>query len=319
MKWSASAPANIALIKYMGKVDGNKNLPLNASLSYTLDHCRTFVEIEVSKADSDPDSWQPLEIPNSYPMQLSEKGKSRFLQHLHFIKNHFNFLDSFIIKSANNFPADCGLASSASSYAALTIAACTAITSIKQLKPLSTVEMARLSQAGSGSSCRSFFEPWCIWQDNIVAPVSLAYQKLLHQVVIVDNGKKSVSSSEAHKQVPSSALYNGRKQRAEARLSSLQIALSTKNWRGAYILCWQEFWDMHALFETAAEPFSYMTAGSIEILTKVRQMWQKLGDGPIATMDAGANVHLLFREEQFDLAKLFNDALQDKYKVITSF
>lgn len=317
MKWSASAPANIALIKYMGKLDGSKNLPLNASLSYTLDHCRTFVEIEISETGSD--SWQPLEIPKSSPMQLSERGKSRFLEHLHFIKNHFNFSGAFIIKSANNFPADCGLASSASSYAALTLAACTAIASIKQLQPLSTVEMARLSQAGSGSSCRSFFEPWCIWQENTVAPIDFAYQKLLHQVVIVDNEKKSVSSSEAHKRVQSSALYIGRKQRAEARLSALLVALSTKNWRDAYTLCWQEFWDMHALFETAAEPFSYMTAGSIEILTKVRQIWQKFADGPIATMDAGANVHLLFREEQFDLAKLFNDTITSDFKIIKSY
>ena len=154
MKWSANAPANIALIKYMGKLDNSKNVPLNASLSYTLNHCQTFVELEINSKGED--YWQPLEIQNNYPFQLSEKAQLRFLNHLKLLKKHFNCDTHFLVKSANNFPADCGLASSASSYAALTKAASVAMAEIKQREPLTTTEMAYLSRLGSGSSCRSF-------------------------------------------------------------------------------------------------------------------------------------------------------------------
>ncbi len=317
MKWSASAPANIALIKYMGKLDGNKNLPLNASLSYTLDHCRTFVEVEISAGDSD--IWQPLNIKNSYPMQLSETGKLRFLKHLKLLKDHFVCNINFLIKSANNFPADCGLASSASSYAALTKAACLAIAEIKQLPALSTVEMAGLSQLGSGSSCRSFYEPWCIWHENTVKQIELPFQKLLHQVIVINNEKKLISSSEAHKLVQSSALYLHRKERSEQRLEELLLALVNKHWKQSYILCWQEVWDMHSLFETSAKPFGYMTDLSLKVINSIRNLWEKHDDGPIVTMDAGPNVHLLYREDQRALADTIQELMKSEFAVIKNY
>lgn len=317
MTWSASAPANIALIKYMGKSDSSKNLPFNASLSYSLEHCRTFVELELTDALND--NWQVLEIPNAYPMQLSEQGKSRFLQHLQFLKQKFHCSKTFIVKSVNNFPADCGLASSASSYAALTKVACLALAEITQCETLSNLEMAQLSQQGSGSSCRSFYSPWCIWQENIIKSIELPYQTLLHQIIVVDQEKKSVSSSDAHKRVQTSALYNGRKERAEDRLANLLQALTNNDWQTAYTLCWQELWDMHALFETTTTPFGYMTADSSHILSSIRGMWQRLGDGPLATMDAGPNVHVLFREDQFALAEEFANSIQISFKIIKSY
>lgn len=315
--WSASAPANIALIKYMGKLDTSKNLPLNASLSYTLDHCRTFVDVEINHDKID--HWLPLEMANAPAMQLSEQGTSRFLQHLHFLKNHFDCQENFTIKSANNFPADCGLASSASSYAALTKAVCFAIADLKQSPALSISDMAHLSQLGSGSSCRSFYSPWCIWQENSVAPVALPYENLLHQIVVVDHEKKSVSSSEAHKRVQTSPLYEGRKSRAETRLTNLLAALTAQDWKMAFTICWEEFWDMHTLFETSAIPFGYMTLHSGVVLAQVRELWQQHKDGPLATMDAGPNVHLLFREDQIHLANQFESQLPSNYNLIKNY
>lgn len=317
MTWSVSAPANIALIKYMGKLDGSKNSPLNASLSYTLDHCRTFVDIEISHDDID--HWLPLEMPNVSRMKLSEQGKSRFLQHLQFLKKQFDCQQHFTIKSVNNFPADCGLASSASSYAALTQAVCLAISDLKQLPKLSIAEMAHLSQLGSGSSCRSFYSPWCIWEENSVAPIALPYEKLLHQVVVVDHDKKLVSSSEAHQRVKTSPLYEGRKSRAETCLADLITALTTRDWKTAFTICWQEFWDMHTLFETSADPFGYMNLHSGVVLAHVCELWKQHNDGPLATMDAGPNVHLLYREDQMHLAKLFESQLPSNYSFIKSY
>lgn len=311
-QWSASAPANIALIKYMGKLDSDKNLPLNASISYTLENCRTFVEVEpIATA---PDQWQALD--SEYPLILSEHGQQRFLKHVDFLKKQFSYEGNFLIRSANNFPSDCGLASSASSYAALTLAMCEALTELSSKPALSIPEMAHLSQQASGSSCRSFYSPWCLWQENTVTPVDTGYGKLLHQVIIVDSGKKQMSSSSAHKQVQSSALYQGRAERAELRLDKLLTSFKEQNWQNAYEICWQEFWDMHALFETSEHPFGYMTAGSLQVLTTLRQHWNKHKDGPIITMDAGANVHCLYRTNQSELMNKLKKQFSQHFVII---
>ncbi|CAN5275241.1 diphosphomevalonate decarboxylase [soil metagenome] len=306
MKWFATAPANLALIKYMGKRDTQNNIPSNSSLSYTLDHLCSFVELELSSGTED--IWEPLEYPNCSLLDLTPPAIVRFLAHLSRLKKHFAFQGNFIVRSANDFPPDCGLASSASSFAALTKAGVTALSALTAMTIPDVTEQARLSQLGSGSSCRSFFEPWALWSGEKVMAVELPYEKLLHMVVVVDAMTKKVSSSSAHQRVSSSSLFIGRGERAEQRLEHLIHKLQVKEWEAASVIVWQEFWDMHALFETANPPFGYMTPDSLHVLQAVREVWLSQGDGPIATMDAGPNVHLLFRPDQqhlFENLKLF--------------
>lgn len=302
MKWFAQAPANLALIKYMGKLDPKSNIPSNASLSYTLDHLCSFVELE--QYDGAEDIWQPLEYHDCVALELAPAAISRFLAHLQCVKNYFNCDDHFIVRSANNFLSDCGLASSASSFAALTKVAVMACCDLAKREVPTIYEQAKLSQLGSGSSCRSFFTPWALWSGNEIAAVDLPYQNLLHMVVVVDALAKKVSSSSAHQRVSSSLLFIDRAARAEQRLEHLVHKLQMHEWEAASVIVWQEFWDMHALFETATPPFGYMAPGSLQILQAVREVWCSQGDGPIATMDAGPNVHLLFRSDQ---QKLYDD------------
>jgi diphosphomevalonate decarboxylase len=321
MKFNAVAPSNIALIKYMGKTDSKVNRPTNTSLSYTLPHLRTLLEIETSNASAD--SWQPLtswegrELP---ALKLSEKGAARFLAHLSKLKTHFGYEGSFIVRSANDFPSDCGLASSASSFAALTMGALEALAALTGKPAPSVTEAAEWSRKGSGSSCRSFFGPWSVWsEDSARAVPELGYENLLHQVIVVDEDVKSVSSSSAHLRVATSALFHGRPERAEERAQNLIQALARKDWAAAFELSWAEFWDMHALFETAQPSFGYMTPGSLETLRFVRSStWEKTGDGPLVTMDAGPNVHLLYRPEAVEQAKSVETELRKRYMVISN-
>ena len=98
MKYLASAPSNIAVIKYMGKT-GQGNNPTNGSLSLTLNSLRTFVEL--TESPKSEDSWFPLSevalseweesnIPSSMQelkkIELSEKPQKRFLAHLNKMK-----------------------------------------------------------------------------------------------------------------------------------------------------------------------------------------------------------------------------------------
>lgn len=293
MKWQATAPSNIALIKYMGKFSCSGNQAYNPSLSYTLSDLTTSVELEL--IDNPQDIWQPLTGQNFI---FSPGEQQRYLNHLNFVKKQLNFSGSFLVRSANNFPMGCGLASSASSFAALTLCAVKAISVLDKNINLSIEKIAELSRYGSGSSCRSFFSPWALWEEEKICVINLPYTDLLHHVVLVSNEKKIVNSSSAHKNVLTSLLFQERPLRAKIRLQELIKSLDEKNWHQAYVIVWQEFWDMHLLFETCATPFSYMLPSTLAVLNYLRNYWKIYNDGPLVTMDAGTNIHLLFRSDQ---------------------
>ncbi len=315
MHWVAHAPANIALIKYMGKKDENSNNPDNASLSYTLNNLLSTVKLE--QISSKEDVWEPLNTPGAPEFVLSDVGKIKFLNHLARIKKHFAYDGGFLVQSCNNFPHSSGMASSASSFAALTRCAVFALAELTQKETLSVDEQAFMSRLGSGSSCRSFYSPWALWQEDKVTAIDLPYPELVHQVVVIDAEKKEVSSSEAHKRVKSSDLYATRSQRAEEHLILLLAAFKANDWGKAYQICWREFQDMHQLFNTCTQPFSYITENSLAVLNDLEQFWEKKGDGPLVTMDAGPNIHLLYRPDQIEMAREFKrDYLVGNYDVL---
>lgn len=305
--WTAEMPSNIALIKYMGKSDATVNLPTNPSLSYTLPHLRTRVELSIVDGD---DCWSPLNIGEFKVLSLSEKGQARFIKHFKNLKEQWGISESFEIKSANNFPSDCGLASSASSFAALTQATYE-FAKDKYAADETLLSLANLSRKGSGSSCRSFFSPWCEWEGDRIELVDLPQKQLAHRVVVVEDSIKLVSSSEAHLRVTSSPLFKGRIERATQRCEQLKKALQNNDMPEAFEICWSEFWDMHGLFETSDPSFGYMTGKSVDVVHKVRDYWRKNNSGPLVTMDAGANVHLLNVDEAF-----LASGVLDSYTVI---
>lgn len=310
-----SAPSNIALIKYMGKIEGSGNKPTNASLSYTLENLRTFVRLTM--IDGDQDQWKAFVREDLQPIDLSEKGQQRFLKHLANLKSKWGVTNSFLVESANNFPSDCGLASSASSFAALTLAAAEMFQQINpQTWGTDKKTLSELSRQGSGSSCRSLFSPWALWQHEYAEPMNLPIKDMHHIVVVVEDSKKEVSSSDAHKMVTTSPRFEGRPERAEIRLKDLSQALQFDDWHMARQIVWDEFIDMHKLFETSVPAFSYMTEGSKQVLDDCQKLWNKWQDGPLVTMDAGANVHMLFRHEQTKKFAEYREHFAKTFKVL---
>lgn len=310
-----SAPSNIALIKYMGKTDTTGNKPTNGSLSYTLENLRTFVRL--SEIEGANDQWKPWIREDLEKIELSEKGQQRFLKHLGMLKNRWGITKSFLVESGNNFPSDCGLASSASSFAALTLAAAEMF---QKMNPQPWGEdkktLSELSRMGSGSSCRSLFSPWALWQAEYAEPMGLEVTHMHHIVVVVEDSKKEVSSSDAHKLVTTSPRFEGRPERAEIRLKDLVHALRFNDWHMARQIVWDEFIDMHRLFETSTPAFSYMTDGSKKVLEDCQKLWNKWQDGPLVTMDAGANVHMLFRNDQKKSFAEYREHFGKDFKVL---
>ncbi len=319
MSWiETSAPSNIALIKYMGKSDSAVNRPTNASLSWTLENLRTYVRIQKSETLTS-DQWSAFQRNDLRPIELSKKGQEKFLNFFTLLKKEFKLSGFYQIESANNFPSDCGLASSASSFAALTKCAHEVYLSESQLKakPYTAKELSKLSQKGSGSSCRLFFSPWGLWHDSGAEDIQLPVKKMLDMVILCDESIKSVSSSEAHKLVLTSEHFKGRPERATERLQNLISALRENQWMKAYQICWNEFWDMHNLFHTSNPAFMYMNGPTMDVLNQLNRDWTKLNDGPLVTMDAGSNIHLLFRDNQTELYQKIQNQWINKYNIWT--
>lgn len=311
MTWLSQAPSNIALIKYMGKADNELNIPANPSLSYTLPNLITNVSLDCYNGKKD--IWEPLTIPGSQPYNLSQAAIDRFLAHLNRLKKYFNYEGNFIVRSSNNFPQSSGLASSASSFAALTKCAIRALCELTGINEPPIQTQASLSRLGSGSSCRSFFSPWVLWQDNMVVPLELPYTNLIHQVILISQEEKKVSSSQAHIRILTSPLYQTRPQRAKQNLKLLRTALEVQDWEAAYNIAWIEFNDMHQLFSSCNEPFSYITSQTEAVLASLKKFWDTNHDGPIITLDAGPNIHLLYREDQKTLSQKIKQSFVGQY------
>jgi diphosphomevalonate decarboxylase len=292
----AEAPSNIALIKYMGKVPQGRdtNRPLNESISLTLPELRSRVEIHPSKVDRD--QWEPLSLTPWAMASLSEQGQLRYLSHFQRLKAEWKIDGHYLVRSGNNFPSDCGVASSASSFAALTLATFRLAQSQGSSKDLSMIQLADWSRQGSGSSCRSFGDPFVRWgQQNQIEELSFPME-FSHELLLLDAHKKEVSSSEAHRRVASSSMFVGRAERASQRYQDLVSALRSGDWDLAWQITWDETWDMHNLFHTSQPPFVLMTQQSFAVLEFLRHEHSKNPDMPLVTMDAGANVHLIYKK-----------------------
>ncbi len=314
-QFSAEACANIALIKYMGKSSQVDNLPANPSISMRLDYLKTKVVLQ-KNSNSNINNWKPLKENEWQLLNLDESAQRKFLSFFEVLQKKFGDENKWDIYSANNFPSDCGLASSASSFAALTQAALQAFQ-----KTLSLEEMSKLSRLGSGSSCRSFFK-WALWNDDGAEEIISPWPDLMHFAVVVSKAKKKISSSQAHKMVTSSPQYENRPDRAIERARYLTkiitAPLSEQDWARAYQIIYSEFEDMHTLFETCKEAFSYKTKETLEVLQYLKKQWMNLKDGPLVTMDAGPNIHLIYRKNQSMMVSDFQEKFGKKYQIIRS-
>jgi len=315
--WRAFAPSNIALIKYAGKKD-KTNIPINASLSYTLHHLKSVVEIEPLPHKNTEDLWEPVITP--FPLELSSLSIKRFLHFFQFLKEHFNVTGNFRIRSGNYFPGACGVASSASSFCALTKASYQMAQDLSSLKmKYSLSELSALSRCGSGSSCRSFFSPWVLWKEDCASLLKLEpFPVLIHQLILSDQKQKPVSSSEAHQRLTTSPYFLGRTERVQKRLDRLLTSLKKAQWNDCFQIVWEEFEDLHQLYETSSLPIVYRTDKTYKILTIVKDFWKKKGSGPLVTMDAGSSVHLLYRMDQKTLSQQLAKRLSGEFQMISS-
>src|SRR3989339_643943 len=198
MKATAIAPSNIAFIKYWGKKDEELKLPENGSISMNLSNLLTTTTVEFS-----PEFKEDLVIING---KSNSKQSSRVLEQLNLIRKKVNMFQKAKVVSVNNFPDGTGLSSSASGFAALTLAA----TKASGLN-LNEKELSILARQGSGSACRSIPDGFVEWigegAKSIYPP---EHWKICDVVAIVSTDKKETSSTDGQKFASSSPFFQTR-------------------------------------------------------------------------------------------------------------
>lgn len=286
MKATAWAPVNLALIKYWGKKDKDLNLPWNSSISVNLSSLYTITTVEFSK-----------KYRRDTVIIDGEKKKNevdRVIQHIERIRSQVDTEDRVKIVTRNNFPKGTGIASSASGFAALTLAA----TSALNLK-LSEKDLSTLARLGSGSACRSIPSGFVEWKkgdkNNSYAKTifSKDHWSIRIATIILDEQPKEISSTQGHLLALSNPFFKVRLKNINKKIIALKQAIKNKDFINFGKIIEQETLEMHAIMMTSNPPLLYFSGNTVFFIKKIFLLRKKRL--PVFfTLDAGPNLHLFF-------------------------
>ena len=304
---SASCPSNIALIKYWGKYENQ--IPANPSISYTLNHCKTNTSMEFF---ADEEFSVQTYLAGNEEKKFAEKIEKYF-------KNIGDFLPwilkgKYVIRTENTFPHSSGIASSASGFGA--IAKCLMDLdeqfSGKIADDLKAKKESFLARLGSGSACRSLYNGLVVWgktdevegSSNLYAvkypdeEIHPIFKNFNDWVLLIHEGEKSVSSTVGHGLMNTNPYAERRFQEARENFVPLKEILKTGNLEKFITLVEHEALTLHAMMMMSEPAFILMKTGTLEVINKLWKFREETGNPLFFTLDAGANVHLLFPENE---------------------
>ncbi|QMU63039.1 MAG: diphosphomevalonate decarboxylase [Flavobacteriaceae bacterium] len=318
-------PSNIALVKYWGKTE--PQIPKNASVSFTLNNCHTITSIDfVKKKKSDLVHFE-LYFEGKKKDDFKPKIATFFKRITTYCPYIFDY--EMVIRSENSFPHSSGIASSASGLSA--IAMC-----LMSLEKLLTGEGASedfikrkasfLARLGSGSASRSIEGPVVVWGEhpeiegssnlfgtkfnNEVHPVFGNYQDT---ILLVDTGEKQVSSTLGHNLMHNHPFARQRFQQANENLSQLKQILIQGNTDDFITLVESEALALHAMMLTSDPYFILMKPNTLKIINEIWEYRKKQDSTVCFTLDAGANVHVLYPENEKENILQFIENQLSKY------
>ncbi|MFN8486327.1 MAG: diphosphomevalonate decarboxylase [Caldilineaceae bacterium] len=281
--------SNIAFIKYWGVADASLNLPLNNSISMTLADAYTTTTVAW-------DTEQRLQADDITldGVRQDERAAQRLVRHLDRLRALANAPYRAQVVSQNNFPMASGIASSASGFAALTVAGCHALG-----LALDNTQLSALARLGSGSASRSLFGGFVEWERGQDHASSVArplygpeYWDLYDIVAVVSGAAKHTSSEGGHRLAATSSLLTGRLDSLKTALPAVRQAIADRDLARLGPVIEQDALAMHAVMMTSTPSLLYWQPGTLEILHAVPR-WRAEGLPVYFTIDAGPNVHLI--------------------------
>jgi diphosphomevalonate decarboxylase len=313
------SPSNIAIIKYWGKKNGQ--FPLNPSLSMTLSRAVTQTRVNII---SNKTGKGLLSINGDPYHPFLPKMRSLIQQ----LNTEIPLLAgmAFSADTVNHFPHSTGIASSASGLSAfpLCILAIAGKMINRELTIFEIQHMASYaSRLGSGSACRSLYGGYTAWgksslldgsSDEFALPLSECVHPDMLQmrdaILVVSSNPKSLPSTQGHISMNGHPFKGGRIKQANQHFAEALHALSTNDFEHLGMIAECEALTLHALLMSANQGTLLMQQATVEIIHRVREA-RKTGLPLFFTLDAGANVHLLYpRDPTLKVDKFINDALR---------
>jgi len=304
------SPSNIALVKYWGKY--GQQYPKNASISFTLNHCNTITELKYFLNESNDQSFD-FEV--FFEGIKTDAFKPKIEAFFERIEQYIPFLKQFRfeIHTSNTFPHSSGIASSASGMSA--IALC-----IMSMEKLMQPEMTEtyfnqkasfLARLGSGSACRSIEGDLIVWGEHKKIEGSsqlfgIQYPYKVHDnfknyqdtILLVDKGEKQVSSTVGHNLMIDHPFAEQRFQQANENLSKLIPILEQGDISEFIKIVESEALSLHTMMMTSMPYFILMKPNTLEIINRIWAYRKKQNSHVCFTLDAGANVHVLYPEKE---------------------
>ena len=306
-----SAPSNIALVKYWGKKD--HQIPANPSISFTLNNCKTITKLTFEKKINDGKfSFDLL-----FEGQPKEDFKPKIQKFFERIFEYCPFLKDFhfTIDTQNTFPHSSGIASSASGMAAL---AMNIMSLEKVLNPTISEDYFNqkasfLARLGSGSACRSIKGNVVVWGNHAEIAGSsdlfgVEFPSSVHEnfknyqdtILLVDKGEKQVSSTVGHDLMFGHPFAEQRFSQAHHNLSAIKHVLENGDVEHFIKIVESEALTLHAMMMTSMPYFILMKPNTLEIINKIWKFRNETQTPVCFTLDAGANVHVLYPESTKD-------------------
>jgi diphosphomevalonate decarboxylase len=293
---------NIALVKYWGDRDSNLRLPANGSISMNLSGLETVTTVRFDPAVAHD------ELSLNGETQTTAQS-ARVSQHLDHVRRLAGTGLRAQVVSRNNFPMGTGIASSASAFAALTVAACTALG-----LELDEPQLSALARLGSGSACRSIpggFVEWTSGEDHessYAASIAGAdHWEVVDLVAVISQEHKAVGSTSGHSLAGSSPLQAARLADTPRRLSQCRRAILDRDFDALADVIEQDALMMHAVMLTSQPALVYWLPATLTVIQAV-QAWRARGIPVAFTIDAGPNVHLITPEaHQGDVFTLLSE------------
>lgn len=282
MQAAAVAHPNIALVKYWGKQDKPGNRPAVPSISITLEGLHTYTHVRFDRglaADSfslngNADAETSDRVSRCLDVFRARSGRREFAA----------------VESRNNFPTGAGLASSASGFAALAVAADHALA-----LNLSREELSRIARMSSGSAARSLYGGFVMLpldrDEETARPLLSPEQWPLSVVIAVTAaGAKTTGSTEgmAHT-ARTSDYYHAWLAAADADFQAARVAIEHRDFDHLARVGEKSCLKMHGLMLSADPGLIYWNPATVACLHRVRELRGR-GVAVFFTMDAGPQV-----------------------------
>lgn len=291
---TAVAHPNIALVKYWGKADTGQNLPAVGSLSITLEGLTTTTRVQF-----DPTfATDEFEFSGSVVPAMA----SRVTSCLDEIRRRTGTVSRALVQSDNDFPTAAGLASSASGFAALVVAADAALGT-----GLPRSELAEIARRASGSAARSIFGGFVELSlvdsgrrtdtRQLLEPSAWPLQVV---VAVTESAPKAVGSTEGMVLTErTSPYYTAWVASSPADLGEARMAVERRDFEALADISESSCLKMHGLMMSARPGLLYWNGATVECLLVVRRLRAE-GVPVFFTIDAGPQVKAVCRPEALE-------------------